>query len=981
MTTDPIKPPAPPPPPSGGDSRVDAFLQKAAPIIAMERGINARSRVLLEALARDMKLPDELFDQGIHMLQGSPPVVKEKSRWQKAFGEYVRRKLENLDTEIFTLALESRMIQKGVKKYMLSEDQARDEAREVVDEMGMRRITLSEAERHVADMVENKVGDAAWVDDKTLTRLRSAGVGWGLSVDQVDAIVREYTSVNRDQQEREDQRSIVLLTVAGMVVVLVLCVLAGFVLLRPDGSNETASGDDTDRVAVDPGSVRVEVKRVEAPEWWSVSLKQVTSSIRIKVPEFQPLYEQMASSDSEARAESYEEIVKYCSHDWEEIWSYRNYFAKLFTECYKLDPGDDAADRFREAILGLAKAADDELPSEMTHYKRAFWSVSTAIDALKSEELPDERASKLEIALGRTVGTAVIRNRDKSVLRNDCFQGLAKTLYRQLADNARRNVNRAIELHGRLNDELRLRRAESKRDGLEFITLEEQNRLDADYLKSVLLVRGDHWVRYSFTSGNGLIAAVLAGGSSERLDPVNAAKMIDVLEHSSDEGLRASISGILQRITGSSRPRSMSFEEYAKASRKALGITAATTVATAADRWKVVGGRAAEIVARRNLTPDHNELLHDLVKVSHVATMACAVAQQEPGFPVFDQLLKDGPPKLAAGSKDEAKEADLDVGPFKPATTTGGSRRTPSKADKEDLAHYIEELKRYPDVSVAQRISYMRGLGNLTAEFSDISPDQAEVVARYLLGPKKPQSLRLTKGRSTEDSRLLEFAGKFKAWNHLKLALADQVETTEMKSSDVEKLWSAILKKGVVFDDAIRWRQMAHREMLEDVLENLKDGSSSEKSNSGGDQLYEFAARGLTKLYRTRASVLGFPPDKINGATSVSDILQLMVDRNRSRLGGVSKTSTAGKFIASLPQQLRALEYLGNNDIQRTVSLQRVRIRLMAIEMKSKRTDRGASADKLVADLIERDTKATDVIAQVMDGELTLLNMWLLLAP
>ena len=106
MKTDSSK--TPPPLPDAGDARLESFLQKAAPIIAAERGINAKSRVMLEALARDSKLPDELFDQAIHMLQGAPPVARTKSRWYEAYCKYLAKKFKDVPRGILTRSISRR---------------------------------------------------------------------------------------------------------------------------------------------------------------------------------------------------------------------------------------------------------------------------------------------------------------------------------------------------------------------------------------------------------------------------------------------------------------------------------------------------------------------------------------------------------------------------------------------------------------------------------------------------------------------------------------------------------------------------------------------------------------------------------------------------------------------------------------------------------------------------------------------------------
>jgi len=46
-----------------------AFLQRAAPIIAHERGLTPRARVLLSSLAKDIQLADDDFQEAMAFLQ------------------------------------------------------------------------------------------------------------------------------------------------------------------------------------------------------------------------------------------------------------------------------------------------------------------------------------------------------------------------------------------------------------------------------------------------------------------------------------------------------------------------------------------------------------------------------------------------------------------------------------------------------------------------------------------------------------------------------------------------------------------------------------------------------------------------------------------------------------------------------------------------------------------------------------------------
>src|SRR5688500_16411495 len=119
----------PPPPavtPQVDDSPLEKFLERAAPILAVERGINARSRVRLLAVARDVGLPEAEFDGAVRLLQRAP--VKAESpedQITEPFRRYLHAKLESSTVKTFTPALESRVVGVAVDKFQLTEALAR----------------------------------------------------------------------------------------------------------------------------------------------------------------------------------------------------------------------------------------------------------------------------------------------------------------------------------------------------------------------------------------------------------------------------------------------------------------------------------------------------------------------------------------------------------------------------------------------------------------------------------------------------------------------------------------------------------------------------------------------------------------------------------------------------------------------------------------------------------------------------------------
>src|SRR3954470_17683373 len=92
--------PPPPPPAVGGRS---AFLQRAAPILAKERGLTARARVLLQSLAQDMGLSAAEISEALAILQSGEALAAKAVDPERArFRDFLKRQLEELKAGILS---------------------------------------------------------------------------------------------------------------------------------------------------------------------------------------------------------------------------------------------------------------------------------------------------------------------------------------------------------------------------------------------------------------------------------------------------------------------------------------------------------------------------------------------------------------------------------------------------------------------------------------------------------------------------------------------------------------------------------------------------------------------------------------------------------------------------------------------------------------------------------------------------------------
>jgi hypothetical protein len=83
------------------------------------------------------------------------------------------------------------------------------------------------------------------------------------------------------------------------------------------------------------------------------------------------------------------------------------------------------------------------------------------------------------------------------------------------------------------------------------------------------------------------------------------------------------------------------------------------------------------------------------------------------------------------------------------------------------------------------------------------------------------------------------------------------------------------------------------------------------------------------------------------------------------------------KQVQQIDADSRAIDYLAVNDLQKLVLLDRVWLRLLAVECARKHPTRKADADALVEQLATRDRNATHVLIQLRDGQEATLRLWL----
>ena len=930
----------PQPPPPLPDQRLTEFLQSAAVILSSERGINAKSRMKLTALGQKLGLSQQELERALLSLQaGAPPVGDGTDRARQALRAYLGKRLVKLPHGILTAKIEQTLVAKAADRFQLDPAIVRDAVRDEATERKVRRISAAESERHVEEMVAQKVGDSIGIDVESAARLRASGRQWGLTDAQVDAIIDAYTSANLQRRRREQTITVAALTGAVAAIALLLAVGAAIVWMRDRAERETASEEPTEQPS-SPATVAPK-QPAKPPTWWDADLVVSLYKARSEVAGFAPLWESLTSSDESRRGDAYAQLIDVCKKASKS--EQREVLGKVVAGCYALDPSDGCATRLGEALVGVVPADNAPPPPSPAAYHQAFWATETALALLAGGELPEGRAAALADRLGRKLGVRLTADStgEESDAKQRCLAALSKLLYRQLIAGAAAIEPRVLSLQAALSGLAR-----------PYIDLEVRDRLETDLLVAVLPAAGRAWQPYEEWIKECIFSQ----------DPLNALRVLELYERLDQPDLQDRLAKLLL-LRVRATPRSMAVADVARAIREALGVKPPPVVVTARDRWEKLRDKAAT-TARPTATKTTDDLLQEITDVAHLATAACAVAQQEPGYPLFDLLWEQGPTRLdappAEGDEEPRFAPDARDRPAQPLT----------EVQKRDLVRWTRSLGNYDRLPSVQRTSFLRGLAQLTDRIADVEPDQAAAIAKYLLAPKTER----------EHDSIIETAARVGRWPHVCLAVADQLEGSTLPVAMMQSLLGALLRSEVELGERRDWVPVMRWRLLRDVLADLTPVDAAGKS--GDDYaLADRAAAELKQLYDARASLLGAPPATYRATVTPADTMELLVRQTAASLtagGGASRD--AADLVARLPYELKAARYLGNSDPGRLVALERLWLRLLALETARRRPERASEARQLVDSLAERDARADDLLLQLWDGEETTLKMWMLYA-
>src|SRR3954469_1676034 len=126
-----------------------AFRQQASVIVAHERGLTATCRLKLAGVARKLGITDEQIEPAIRSLAATEPSAP-PNRQAERFRRRLRKDLSGKSRTIIGPTIESQILAAARRKYALDDASAGEVIAEVTSELGLTRISASDAIQSLA---------------------------------------------------------------------------------------------------------------------------------------------------------------------------------------------------------------------------------------------------------------------------------------------------------------------------------------------------------------------------------------------------------------------------------------------------------------------------------------------------------------------------------------------------------------------------------------------------------------------------------------------------------------------------------------------------------------------------------------------------------------------------------------------------------------------------------------------------------------
>ena len=914
------------------DEKLERFLEQVAPIIAEYRGINARSKLLMSAVAAEEGLSESELQAAITSLQGqtasttsiADEVEQQLQQRQASFDKHLREALAELPNGVLTPKLRSHLLEAGELREGLPRESVETTIANVANEMQVLSVSEDNASEHLRGLITHSLKDGSEIPPASLQKLYAEGLQWGLRREQVDALIDAEIERNWQQQRTHGKRTALLLGLSLTTAMALLVGVLWVVITRP-----SERPPDTNPAVADADTEPIEPAPQDDTSWWNSDLKIAVAEARVNAEAWRDDLDLLRAVDPQKRQQAYRGLLKtvigsetFNQDDWLRL-------AELWTACFALEPATQNADFLQTTLLELVPTSDAAVADHALAYDQAFAAIEVLTQMAKHAATPTGRGEALTRALASRMAINIDTTLSHPDMQRVCSMALVRQAYRGLTALTDTQVDIAVALHKSV-----AQHATTYLDANALLDLE------ADFLIAILPNLKDGWRQFE-----SLIDRCIADG-----DPVVVLRLTNFYEQLASKELQAYMGiRLLERAAPNQRNRNV--PDVVREVNRAFGGTSDDRPDA---RWSELARHAQRYIAapladQRNM----HRVLNQTLTRAHLNTLAVAAARGQSAAALFDAKLGETPPKLVS------------------PPNTPPLRRWPTKppgGDTNAVRQLRATLRLVTESRFGkQRTDALENLAELADEIRFITRPQATVLARYLVRPRERNS--------DEHQAILEHIQELGRWQRVQLALSEQLYSLKSPDNQIHEMLEALAGKLPLENDVKKWQEAWRIALLENILDALTaDGNRSNQGKS-----YDTCRDQLTEIYRQQASLLKIPDDVLASATEPATLLRRMIPAWGAELMSQASTQDAA-FLQRLDHELTVDSYLSSNQIEAFVALQRTWLRLVQIYVRQEAPANTDAADQLSADLASKDREATDLFVQLRDGEEAILRTWLLMA-
>ena len=893
---------------------LDRFLQKAKPILAVERGLNERSRAKLKRLADEHHVNDETFARALKLIQSGEAAKSNLTRYERSFAKFLRRELKGISESILPARLEQKAVDIAFDKFQLEPQRAKELIQMVCVELGLSRISRTESERHVVELVSNLIGYAPYVTEDIRERLYSAGEQWGMERGYLDSLIIAKLTENREAESRKRTKALGWLPL--MVTTIVVGVGLGGILIWYTQGNQPNNTDPPENPVVKDIPL---VDRL--PEWWNDDVKLKAVTLRHQLPVLTEQMENLASDDATNRLAAYSRLAT-AFVDQIEITDHENDIAMMLGFWYCNEPDISVSQQWLEHICRYIELPSGKIPEQPNASERSFQANQLLAIAANTDSISQQRLDQIDSKTTRLIGWSVKQSIANYLAASN--KAIARDYWNHLILNASTNVPVAIDAfnYASVTTKYRLERDSFSQFQLRFI-------------ESILASDPGR-----FEDLQSAIRPLIADAPVHQL--ASLAKQIRNVKNSSDQ--KWLVERFLSRIdvAGSRNiPQSVDLIE---------------------EHFGVI---PPDIVRYRSVLRDWQNLVVD-IDANELGVMAREpsarqIADIAHANTIGWFILNDvNSPRLDAKLKQQAIDLEMvsDLQSIEYYAPFDVSILRSSSSDQRALQRYIEDLDFVSQRNSARRSTALKKLAEIALKFRDLDRNQSGVLSAYILS----SSADLEEW-ATIQSQLSSFSH----WPNLLISFCDALSDPRISFERATVVANQLTNGRVsMTDEDSQWRSQLKSALLNYVAFGLQQRAVSEKNSPSANwRALQFF---LAEQLHQRSILLQHPNTQTNESPTSGSIEIKIINLLQS-------FSLNPEHQQLVKRRQKAARLITRDEVSQTILLYQWSVELLANQLKTNHPEKTAQLESVLNDYHLAIRNSTTIAQQLYVCELAQLKM------